>query len=268
MYLVDSHCHLDWDSFDGEREAVMKRAAAAGVGLVLNPGTDLARSRRALELAERFEVVYAAVGIHPNDGGEWSSAAADELRDLAAHPKVLAIGETGLDYYWDKTTPELQAEVFRAQLDLSAELELPVIIHNREAGEDVMAILVEWQLTLTEDGSPLAERPGVLHSFSGDKAMAQTAIEHNFYIGITGPVTFKNAPELQALVTELPLDHLLIETDSPFLTPHPHRGQRNEPARVALVAEKIAELQGIAVEAVAATTTANVRDLFRVGVPV
>jgi TatD DNase family protein len=268
MYLVDSHCHLDWDSFDGEREAVMQRASTSGVGLVLNPGTDLARSRRAQELAERFEAVYAAVGIHPNDAGEWGAAAADELHDLAAHPKVLAIGEIGLDYHWDKTTPELQAEVFHAQLDLAAELELPVIIHNREAGEDVMAILVEWQQKLADDDSPLAERPGVLHSFSSDKAMAQTAIRHNFYIGITGPVTFKNAPDLQALVTELPLDHLLIETDSPFLTPHPHRGQRNEPAYVALVADKVAELKGIAVEAVASATTANVRDLFRVGVPV
>jgi len=268
MYLVDSHCHLDWDSFDGEREVVLERAASAGVGLVLNPGTDLARSRRALELAERFEAVYAAVGIHPNDAGEWNGSAADELRDLAAHPKVLAIGEIGLDYYWDKTTLELQAEVFRAQLVLAAQLELPVIIHNREAGKDVMAILAEWQQTLADDESPLAERPGVLHSFSVDKAMAESAIEHNFYIGITGPVTFKNAPELQALVTELPLDQLLIETDSPFLTPHPHRGQRNEPAYVALVAEKIAELKGIAIEAVAAATTANVRDLFRVGVPV
>jgi TatD DNase family protein len=268
MDLVDSHCHLDWDSFDGERAAVLERAAAAGVILVLNPGTDLARSRRALELAERFDAVYATVGIHPNDAAEWGAAAADELRDLAAHPKVVAIGEIGLDYYWDKTTPELQAEVFRAQLDLAAELELPVIIHNREAGKDVLDILLEWQQGLAEADSPLVERPGVLHSFSGDAAMAHTAIERGFYIGITGPVTFKNAPELQALVAELPLDHLLIETDSPFLTPHPHRGQRNEPAYVALVAEKIAALKGVAVEAVAAATTANVRDLFRVGVPV
>lgn len=267
MTLVDSHCHLDWDSFDGEREAVLQHAAAAGVGLVLNPGTDLARSRRAVELAERFEMVYAAVGIHPNDAGEWTGDAADELRELADHPKVLAIGEIGLDYYWKKTTPELQAEVLRAQLDLAADLELPVIIHNREASQHVMAILAQWQSELAEAGNPLAERPGVLHSFSGDAAMAHTAIEHNFFVGITGPVTFKNAPELQALVADLPLEHLLIETDSPFLTPHPHRGERNEPAYVALVAEKIAELKGLPVETVAAATTANVQTLFQVGMP-
>lgn len=268
MHLVDSHCHLDWDSFDGEHEAVLERAVAAGVGMLLNPGTDLARSRRAVELAERFEMVYAAVGIHPNDAGEWNEATADELRELAAHPKVLAIGEIGLDYYWDKATPELQAEVFRAQLDLAAELELPVVIHNREANQDVMAILAGWQAGLEDAGHPLAERPGVLHSFSGDAAMAQTAIKHYFYIGITGPVTFKNAPDLQSLVTDIPMEHLLIETDSPFLTPQAYRGQRNEPAYVALVAEKIAELKELDVEAVAGATSANVAALFRVGVPV
>lgn len=267
MYLVDSHCHLDWDSFDGEREAVLERAAAAGVALVLNPGTDLARSRRALELAERFEPVYAAVGVHPNDAGQWTATTAEDLLGLAAHPKVVAIGEIGLDYYWDKTAPELQADVLRAQLDLAADLDLPVVIHNREAGEDVMSILVEWQATLAAGGSSLAGRPGVLHSFSGDLDMARQAIAHNFYIGITGPVTFKNALELQALVAELPLEHLLIETDSPYLAPHPHRGQRNEPAYVRLVADKVAALKHLPVETVAEATTANVAALFGVGVP-
>lgn len=268
MGLVDSHCHLDWNSFDGEREAVMDRAAEAGVNLVINPGVDLERSRRAVQLAERFKAVYAAVGIHPNDSVLWDKAVETEIRELAAKPKVIAIGEIGLDYYWDKAPRDLQHEVLRRQLELAAELTLPVIIHNREAGEDVLAILLEWQASLEADGSPLAERPGVLHSFSGNRAMAEAAIQQHFYIGITGPVTFeKKAEELQTLAAELPLEHILIETDSPFLSPEPKRGKRNEPGYVRFVAEKIAALRGISMHQVAAATSANVEWLFAMGVP-
>jgi TatD DNase family protein len=246
--LTDTHCHLDFEHFDADRDAVIQRAAEAGIARILNPAIDLPTSRRAVALAEQYEMVYAAVGVHPNSAGVWDADTAAELRDLAAHPKVAAIGEIGLDYYWDKAPHDVQARVLRAQLELAGDLGLPVVIHNREAGLDILPLLAGWQAELAAAGNPLAGRPGVLHSFSGTEAEAFAGLEANFCIGITGPVTFKNARDWQGVVARLPLESLLMETDAPYLTPHPFRGTRNEPARAALVAEKVAELKGLSFE--------------------
>lgn len=260
--LTDTHCHLNFDRFDEDREAVVGRASETGLVRILNPAIDLETSMAAVELAERYEMVYAAVGLHPNSAVEWDGVLLEQFRSMAQHPKVVAIGEIGLDYYWNKAPHDLQQEVLRRQLDLAAEVKLPVVIHNRESTDDVLAILLDWQRSLAERASPLAARPGVLHSFSGDREAAGRAIAADYFIGITGPVTFKNAPDLQELVADLPLDRLLIETDAPYLTPHPHRGKRNEPAYVTLVAKKIAALKGLAVEEVIRVTGENARRLF------
>ncbi len=243
----------------------MARAIAAGLTRILNPGIDLPSCRAAIQLANAHPQIYAAVGIHPNSANAWDKYTLGDLRRLARHPKVVAIGEIGLDYYWDRTPRDLQHKVLRAQLALAAELALPVIIHNRESTADVVAALLAWQAELSATQSPLAERPGVVHSFSGDEQSAQQLIASNFYIGITGPVTFKNARGLQQLVAGLPLERVLIETDAPFLAPHPKRGKRNEPAYVRRVAEKIAALQDIPLQAVVEKTAANAARLFRWG---
>lgn len=260
LTLVDTHCHLDFEAFDADRSDVIQRAIAAGITTMLSPSVDLQNGRTVVKLAEANEPVFAAVGVHPNDSLGWGAESDAGLRRLATYKKVVAIGEIGLDYYWDKAPKDVQKNVLRKQLELAGELELPVIIHNREAGEDVLDMLLAWQAELS---SPLAEQPGVLHSFSGDRTMAEKAIAANFCIGLTGPLTFKNAKDLQALAADLPLDKVLVETDSPFLTPHPERGQRNEPAKVVRVAEKLAELKGISVDEVALATTANAQRLFR-----
>lgn len=255
--LVDSHCHLDIAQFDSDRDEVVARARAAGVRLIVNPGIDLLHCRQAIALAEQYPEVYAAVGIHPNSSSEWNSSTLESLRTLAAHPKVVAIGEIGLDYYWERVEPDIQRAAFQAQLDLAAQLGLPVIIHSRESNDDVAAILEAWVTNGSYVGSPLAQRPyaGVLHAFSGDLALAEAAYRWNFVISFGGPITFKNARRLHELLPKLRLDRLMLETDAPYLTPHPHRGTRNEPAYTALICEAAAKLYNLPVQEVAATTT-------------
>jgi TatD DNase family protein len=260
--LTDTHCHLNLSQYDPDRDAVIKGARAAGLVRMLIPAIDLATSESAVGLAGETAEIYAAVGFHPNNLGEWGREAEDRIRTLAGREKVVAIGEIGLDYYWDTHPHELQREGLTAQLDLAAEMGLPVVIHNREATADVLDILLDWTAGMASSGNPLAGRPGVLHSFSGDSRDAERAISANFMLGVTGPVTFKNSLDLQALVTDLPLDRLLIETDAPYLTPHPHRGKRNEPALARLVAEKLAELKGLPVEEVLRATFENSVRLF------
>lgn len=215
-----------------------------------------------MSLAEKYKEVYAAIGVHPNSALSWDSSSLDELRELAVAPSVVAIGEIGLDYYRDHSPHQLQKKIFRAQLDLASELNLPVIIHNRQATDDILEILRNWYKLLSIRQSSLQERPGVLHSFSDDDSIARNMFSYNFMIGITGPVTFKNAHNLQRTISKLSLDNILIETDSPFLTPHPHRGSRNEPTYVKLIADKIAQLQGLSVENVEKITTANSDRMF------
>ncbi|MBP7962443.1 MAG: TatD family hydrolase [Caldilineaceae bacterium] len=262
--MIDSHCHLDLDQFDADRGDILARAQAAGVGLIVNPGIDLAHSCRAIALAEQYDQVYAAVGIHPNSSGDFDQAMLDEVRALAAHPKVVAIGEIGLDYYWDDVAPAKQAIAFQAQLELAADLGLPVIIHNRDASEDVARILREWVFSGATRNSPLATRPflGVLHAFSGDLAMAQEAYEWGFVLSLGGPVTFKNARNLHDLVPHLRQDRLMLETDAPYLTPHPYRGKRNEPSYIPLICDRLAELFGVTSAEMAATSTALALKFF------
>jgi TatD DNase family protein len=263
--FTDTHCHLDFNAFDSDRPALLERARLAGVARILNPAIDLTTSRAALNLARDHPQVYAAVGVHPNESRSFSDDGLAELRSLveeAGSLGIAAIGEIGLDYFRDRAPRDLQREVFIKQLELAAEAGLPVVIHNRQAMPDTLAILSDWQTSLKERGSPLSERPGVLHSFEGDLESALLAVEMKFFIGITGPVTFKNAQTMQQVVAELPLDHLLVETDGPFLTPHPHRGKRNEPAYIPLIVDKITALQNQTFPTVAAALWANARKLF------
>jgi len=258
--LIDTHCHLNFDRFDQDRETVVTRAVEQGVIAIINPGVDLLNSRAAIALAERYAPVYAAVGIHPTATDELDHAALRALREMAQHPKVVAIGEIGLDYYWPNqsnrdwpcASPETQRAAFRRQLDLAAEVGLPVIIHDREAHTDVMIGL--------EDSRGVS---GVLHSFSGDLDLAEWAIDLGFYIGITGPVTFNKRHELKTVARQINFERLLVETDAPFLTPAPYRGRRNEPGHVHIVAQEVANLRGCDLPTVAQQTSENARTLFQ-----
>lgn len=266
LELVDSHCHLDLDQFDSDRAAVWERARAAGVAWLVIPGIDLEQNREALALASQQQDIYVAVGVHPNSADTFSCDSLDQLRRLAAHKKVVAIGEIGLDYYWDRVAPDQQRVAFVQQLDLAAELGLPVIIHSRDANADVAAVLRSWVAGAHFRASPLAMQPftGVLHAFSGDLALAEEAYSWGFALSVGGPVTFRNAHALHALVPQLRLDRLMLETDAPYLAPHPMRGQRNEPAHLTLVVEQLARLCAVTPAAVAAATTAVAQRFFQV----
>ena len=253
--MIDSHCHLDFPQFDQDRDEVLARALEAGLTAIVNPGTDLESSRRALALAERCDAIYAAVGVHPHDASTMNPQVVLELRQLVAHPRVVAIGEIGLDYYRDLSPRAEQRAAFEAQLALAAELGLPVIIHQRESAADVMAALRDWAA-----GGHVG---CVLHAFSGDEAMAHEAVALGFHIGVGGPLTFQNARRLPEIVSDLPVECLLVETDAPYLAPHPYRGKRNEPAYVRLVAERLAELRRMPFDALSRQVTANARRLFR-----
>lgn len=261
MTLVDTHAHLDFPQFDADRPAVVERAGAAGVEIMVNVGADLASSERAVALAAEYESIYAAVGVHPHDAKTLDGAVLSRLRQLAGQPKVVAVGEIGLDYYRDLSPRENQRRAFQAQLAWAAKLGKPVIIHDRDAHDEVLRMLADWAADL--GGSALAGRLGVLHTFSGDLAMAEQAVELGFYISISGPVTYHNARKLPEIVRTLPLDRLLVETDCPYLAPEPHRGKRNEPAYVHLVARRIAELKELPLTELARATTANAQHLFQ-----
>lgn len=272
MLLTDTHCHLDLNQFDADREAVIVRAQAVGVMRLLVPGLHLGSSQEAARLAGSNPGVFAAVGFHPTDLDKFSERAFAEVQELAKHPKVVAVGEIGLDYYWVKEEKQraIQRDVLKQQLAFAVSANKPVIIHMREekdawfggASTDLLEILSEWHDQLKVKNPALAERPGVLHSFNGTLETAQKAIALNFFIGVTGPVTYKNAEEKRRVISQLPLERLLIETDSPFLAPVPHRGKRNEPAFVREIADKIAGIKSRNLEEVAAVTTANAARLF------
>ena len=264
--LVDSHCHLDMEQFDADRAAVLERAQEQGVRLIVNPGIDLVHCQQTIALADLHPQVYAAVGIHPNSSADFCERTLPQLSALADHPKVVAIGEIGLDDYRKFVSRHKQVQAFRAQLDLAADLGLPVIIHNRDASADVAQILDEWATSARTRSSPLARRTfwGVLHAFSGDAALAQAAQRWNFALGLGGALTFRNARTLHKLAPQLCLDRLMLETDAPFLTPHPLRGKRNEPAYVALVAARLAELLAVSVKEIAERTTAVACSFFAI----
>lgn len=262
MRLTDTHCHLNLEHYRDDLEDVLNRAWDAGVDRILIPGTNLESSRTAVQLADAHPNLFAAVGVHPNEATSWDAQTGQQLAELAGHPKVVAIGEIGLDYYRQYAPHDLQNEIFRKQLDLATKTNLPVIIHSRESLSDLWPILSSWQSNLVQGGSSLAEKPGVLHSYDGDLETARKAVESRFFIGVTGPVTFQNARVRQEIVRNLPLEALLTETDSPYLTPHPFRGRRNEPEFVLFVAEKLADLHHLPLEGVADITSKNADGLF------
>jgi TatD DNase family protein len=249
--LVDTHCHLDFDAYAEDLEEVIDRASAAGIARIIVPGIDLNSSRAAVRLAERYDTVLAAVGVHPNSSSDWQDEWLDELRPLVQHRRVVAIGEIGLDYYRDHSPHGVQQQAFAAQLALAAELDLPVIVHNREADEDVLAWLRRFG-----DGR------GVLHSFASSWEVAVAALSDGYYLGFTGPITFKKADTLRDVAARVPLERVLTETDGPFLTPHPFRGRRNEPAYVRFVANRLAEVRELHEDTVAVQTSANAARLF------
>jgi TatD DNase family protein len=265
MRLIDTHCHLNFDRYAEDLDAVVSRAVQAGVTRIVIPAIDIPSTHEGLALASRYPGVYSAVGLHPNSSAHITDEQAanrevEMLAELARGEKIVAIGEIGLDYYWDNSPKAAQFRAFEAQLALASQLELPVIIHNRDASEDVIAILETWARDLPPS---LKDRPGVMHSFSASVAIAERALAAGFYLGFTGPITFKNADETRRAAGVTPLERLLVETDGPFLTPAPHRGKRNEPAYIPYIVERLASIKQVSVEAMAEVTTANAERLFR-----
>jgi TatD DNase family protein len=250
--LVDTHAHLDFQQFDADRNQVIERATEAEVKAIISIGIDLATSRKNLALAERYDQVYAAAGIHPHDVAAVQEDDLQQLFELVQHPRVKAIGEVGLDYYRNLSPVELQRRYFRTFLDWSLETGKPLIIHTREAEEDVLRLLRErsrsgWR--------------GVFHCFPGDMRLAEQVMELGFFISFTGVITFKNA-KMAEVAREAPLDRIMVETDCPYMAPVPHRGKRNEPSYVQHVAQKLAELKNLPFASVAEATTANAQHLF------
>lgn len=251
--LTDSHTHLNAKRFDSDRQEVIQRAQEAGVSRIINVGFNRETIPSSLELAETYDFIYSSVGWHPVDAIHMKEEDWAWLESLCAHEKVVAVGEMGLDYHWDTSPKEVQKEVFRRQIALARKVKLPIIIHNREAGQDVVDILREENA---------AEVGGVMHCFSADWEIAKQCLDMNFYISFGGPVTFKNARQPKENLARVPLDRLLIETDAPYLAPHPYRGKRNESGFVRLVAEAAADIRGMSVEEIAEITTKNAQALF------
>ena len=252
--LVDSHCHLDFDVFDDDREDMIARAAEAGVGTMVTICTHLSKFDAVRAIAASHENIWCSVGIHPHQVAEEGIASVGKLVELAVDPLVVGIGETGLDYYYDNSPRDEQRANFRTHIEAARETGLPLIVHTRDADEDTAAILVEE----AEKGSYL----GVLHCFSAGRGLAETALDLGFYVSLSGIVTFRNAGDLREIARDVPLDRLLVETDSPFLAPMPNRGRRNEPAFVVHTARAVAELKGIDEAELAVTTTKNFFRLF------
>lgn len=250
--LVDSHTHIDMRLYNRDRGQVLERAREAGVAAVVDVGCDLDSSRAAIRLAAQYSEVFAALGFHPHSAAKMRDGDQERLSELAQHPKVVAIGEIGLDFYRNLSPREVQVEAFKRQLALARRLKLPVIVHCRDAQEEVLSILTEWAYGANQS-------LGVLHCFSGDRELGQRYIEMGFFLSIAGPITYSSSE----IARNLPLDKLLIETDCPFLTPQPHRGKRNEPSYLSFVVAKIGEISGVPSDVVAEHTTANAIQLFR-----
>jgi TatD DNase family protein len=254
MMAIDTHAHLEMETFDTDREEVLERAAAAGLTAILTVGTTIPDCEKAVALARRYPLVFAAIGIHPHEVKGIDAAAYDALRLLAREKKVVAIGEIGLDFFYDNSPRDVQLRNFAEQLDLAEELDLPVIIHDRDAHTETIELLRERKGSLR----------GVLHCFSGDAAMARECVELGFHLSVAGPVTYPKADQLRAVAREIPAERLLIETDAPYLAPKPYRGKRNEPAYVMETARCLAEIRTIPAEELERLTAANARRLFRI----
>lgn len=252
MPIFDTHAHYDADQFASDREAVLAALPGAGVGLVVDPGCDVASSREAVTLAERFDHVYAAVGIHPEDCAGCTDADFGVIRELCRREKVVAVGEIGLDYYWKENPPrDFQEQVFRRQIELALELDLPVIIHDREAHGDSLRIVLDYP-----------ELRGVFHCFSGSPEMAQELLKQGWYLGFDGPITYKNAKRAPEVAAVTPLNRIVIETDAPYMAPVPFRGKRNDSRYLPYVVEKLAEWKGVTPEEMTDITWQNGKRLF------
>ncbi|MCR2823367.1 TatD family hydrolase [Lederbergia panacisoli] len=251
--LFDTHVHLNDDQYAEDMDEVIARAKDAGVEYMVVVGFDRKTIQKALEIIHEHDFIYASVGWHPVDAIDMTEDDLIWLEEVAAHPKVVALGEMGLDYHWDKSPKDIQKDVFRKQIRLAKKINMPIIIHNRDATQDIIEILRE------ENAEEIG---GIMHCFSGSAEVAKQCLDLNFYISLGGPVTFKNAKKPKEVAIQVPLDRLLIETDCPYLAPHPYRGKRNEPSYVRLVAEQIADLKSLSLEEVAQITTANAKKVF------
>ena len=254
--FIDTHAHLFYPNFDGELDEIISRAKNSDVNYILVPATDMKTAEQVIELTKKYEMVYGAVGIHPHDTKDWDSSLISEIEKLVKHEKIVAIGEIGLDYYYDFSPKEKQIEAFKSQIDLALKLDLPVIIHNRDSDEDMMEIIRSYC------GAGLKAQ---FHCFNGSLEDAMELIGMNYMISFTGNITFKKADNLRKILQHIPPENLLLETDSPFMTPDPHRGKRNEPAYVKFVAQKIADLHNLRVEDVGRITSFNAFRIFGIG---
>lgn len=270
MTFIDSHLHLTAKEFDGDREEVIARAIDNGVRYFVNPAVDLADSRKAVELAEKHDAVYACVGVHPHEAAKTTEKDLLEIEELSNHPRVVAIGEIGLDYYYDFAPADVQQRVYADQIAIAQRRNLPIVVHTRDSIDDTIRITEEcigkdsgWR---RRGGRRPAPR-GVFHCFSGDLATARKVIMMRFYVSFPGIITFKKSDMAQTVAAGVAMDDLLLETDSPYLAPVPHRGTRNEPAHIPLIAEKLAAIRRLPVEDVARMTSYNVNDLFGIGDP-
>ena len=253
--LFDTHAHMDDRAFDPDREELLRELPGKGIGLLMNPGCSLASSRNAVALADRYDYIYAAVGSHPDAADEVNDAVLEQYRALCkGNPKVRAIGEIGLDYHYEDVPRSVQQQAFRAQMALAAELDLPVIVHEREAHEDGMAILREFPTVR-----------GVFHCYSGSAEMARQLVNLGWYIGFTGVLTFKNARKAVETAESIPLERIVLETDCPYMAPTPFRGSRNDPGYLYRMAERLAEIRGLPLEEIRRITMENGRRLYRVG---
>jgi len=274
--FVDSHAHLFSKDFQDDRDDVIRRAKDAGIDYIITPGTDLETSTESIVLAEQYDMIFACVGFHPHDASKANDRALLEIEKLSRHPKVVAIGEIGLDYHYNFSSPERQREVFAQQIDIAIQRDLPIVIHSREAEDDTLKIVEEkvtanplWRSRIRRKFDRYPPPRGVFHCFPGDVAMARKVIDWGFYISIPGPVTFASKPSKQnsmvEVVSKISPEHILLETDSPYLAPAPHRGKRNEPSNIPLIAQKISELQELSVEDIARTSSFGVHKLFGIG---
>ena len=252
--LIDTHVHLNADQYDDDLQEVIDRALSEGIDRMFVVGFDTKTIERTMKLIDQYDFIYGIIGWHPVDAIDCTDERLEWIESLSKHPKIMGIGEMGLDYHWDKSPKDVQQDLFRKQIALAKRVNLPIIIHNREATQDCVDILKE------ENASEVG---GIMHSFSGSNEIADEILKMNFYVSLGGPVTFKNAKQPKEVAKHVPLDRLLVETDAPFLSPHPYRGKRNEPARVKLVAEQIAELRGLTYEEVCEATTENAERLFK-----
>lgn len=251
MKLIDTHAHLDFEDFQENFDEILEMSKDVGVEKIIIPGVTHEDTPKIINLIEKYDNLYGAVAVHPSEVKNWQESYYEKLKAYASHEKIVAIGETGLDYYWDKSFVDLQKHVFRKHLELAQELNLPLIVHDREAHLDVLNILKEFP-----------EVKGVMHCFSGSAEFALDCVIIGYYIALGGPVTFQNAKKPKEVAQKVPIEMLVLETDSPFLTPHPFRGKRNDPSKIILVAEAIAEIKNLSAEKVADITSQNAEKLF------